>query len=492
MNYNKIHKFYLKLMLAGCTCTSSLTAQKNNETGIPFANNFSGGIIYSTTKGTDERISQTATLNFVPYAQPLETDVCIFVDPSHQFQSIVGFGGALTDASAEVFAKLPKAAQDSIINAYYDSTSGIGYTFGRTNIGSCDFSSDSYSYVNDNDVSLRSFSVKHDEQYRIPLIKNVNKKLNGKLTLFASPWSPPAWMKDNNDLLHGGKLKKEYYQTWANYFVKFIQAYKVAGINIWGVTVQNEPMAKQIWESCNYSAEDERDFVKNALGPAFEKNNLSDKKIIVWDHNRDLAYQYASTILNDPQAAKYVWGVGLHWYETWTKSEPLFDNVKNLHEAFPDVNLLFTEGCKENFDFNNINDWRLGELYGNNILNDLNNGIRAWSDWNILLDQNGGPNHVHNYCYAPVIGDVNTGKIYFTNEYWYIGQFAKFIRPGARRIISSSNRNVLQTTAFLNKDGKIAIVVLNTGDQNIEYNLWIKQHCAKAVSKAHSIETIII
>ncbi len=241
------------------------------------------------------------------------------------------------------------------------------------------------------DSTLSTFSVKHDEQYKIPLLKKVNEKLNGKMLLFASPWSPPAWMKTNNDVLHGGKLKREYYQLWADYFVKFINTYESLGVPVWGVSVQNEPMATQRWESCIYSAEDERDFIKNDLGPTFAKNNLSDKKIIAWDHNRDLMFQRASVILNDPDAAKYVWAIGFHWYETWTKSDPLFANETRVKEAFPNVNTMFTEGCKEKFDFNKIHDWSLGELYGNNIINDLNHGITAWTDWNILLDQTRRP-----------------------------------------------------------------------------------------------------
>lgn len=467
-------KLYLVLIAAGI---GSVQAQK--------------AMIYSTTKGTDERITRTETVGFEPHAQPLETDVCIFLDPEHRFQSIIGFGGALTDAAAETFAKLPKVAQDSILSAYYDPVNGIGYTFGRTHINSCDFSSSTYTYVNDNDVSLRSFSISHDLSYKIPLIKKVNEKLKGKLTLFASPWSPPAWMKDNNDMLHGGRLKKGYYQAWANYFVKFIKAYQREGIPVWGLTVQNEPMNKAPWESCLYSAEEERDFIK-ALGPALEKGNLADKKIIAWDQNRDLAYQYANTILNDPQAAKYVWGAGLHWYETWTKSAPMFDNVGRLHEAYPGLNLLFTEGCLDQFDYSKIGEWSLGEQYADNILNDLNHGIRAWCDWNILLDQTGGPNHTGNFCYSPVIGDIATGKVHFTNEFWYIGQFSKFIRPGARRITAVSNRDKLQTTAFLNEDGRIAVVVLNRSNDDIDYHVWMNGVWAGHHSKAHSIQTIVI
>jgi glucosylceramidase len=442
--------------------------------------------VYTTAENTPYRLTATDTLAFKDFGQPQETQACIFIDPSHTFQTFIGIGGAITDAAAETFYKLPQDVQQKILQAYYDSTKGIGYTLARTNISSCDFSSDSYSYVADGDSSLKTFSVAHDEKFKIPLIKAATKEAGGKLTLFASPWSPPAWMKDNHSLLHGGHLLPRYYQSWADYFVKFIDAYKKEGIPVWAVTVQNEPMASQTWESCIYTADMERDFVKNDLGPTFRKNGL-DTKIIIWDHNRDMMYQRASTVLNDPEAAKYVWGVGFHWY-----MHNDFDNVQRVHEAFPDKHLLFTEACNYPFDMTKINDWNWGEKYGVSMVHDFNNGTEGWTDWNILLNQQGGPNHVGNYCYAPIHADTRTGKLYFMNAYYYIGHFSKFIRPGARRIISSSTVDSLQTTAFINPDGKIAVVVLNVTGEKIPYHLWARGKAAETVSLPHSIETLVV
>ncbi len=442
--------------------------------------------IYTTADQTDFRLSQTGTLSFEDFGQPLETQPCIFIDPSHTFQTFLGIGGAITDASAETFYKLPKAKQEEILKAYYDPKTGIGYTLARTNIHSCDFSSGSYTYVNDNDAELKSFSVKHDEQYRIPLIKAAIAQAGGKLTMYASPWSPPAWMKTNNNMLRGGKLKPEYRQTWANYFVQFIKAYEKQGIPIWGVTVQNEPMATQTWESCIWTDEDERDFVKLFLGPTFAKQGLGKKNIIIWDHNRDLMYQRASTVLNDPAAAKYVWGTGFHWY-----APDNFENVKRVQESFPDKNLLFTEGCTYPFNLNNVYQWQWGEAYGKSMVNDFNNGSVGWTDWNILLDETGGPNHVQNFCFAPIHGNTATGELYYMNSYYYIGHFSKFIQPGAKRIISSSNRDQLQTTAFQNPDGTIAVIVLNLGDTKVDYRLWVKGKAANTSSLPHSITTLV-
>ena len=448
--------------------------------------------VYTTAQGTDQRLAAGAALAFQPAGQPVETQVCVFVDPGHTFQMLMGIGGALTDAAAETFAKLPKARQKELLQAYYNPATGIGYSLARTSIGSCDFSSDSYTYVADNDAQLKTFSVKHDEKYRIPLIKQAIAAAGGSLPLFVSPWTPPAWMKTNRDLLHGGKLLPEFRQPWADYYVKFIKTYEQKGIPIWGLTVQNEEMATQAWESCLYTAEEERDFIKQYLGPTLQKGGLGDKKLIAWDHNRDLVYQRASTVLDDPEAAKYLWGVGYHWYETWTGSGMLFDNVRRVHETYPATNLMLTEACVEKFSFDRVNEWQLGERYGYSMLNDFNAGTVGWTDWNVLLDETGGPNHVGNFCFAPIIADTRSGKLLYTSAYYYIGHFSKFIRPGAQRIATTANRDWLQATAFRNPDGKVAVVVLNTSDKKQDFQLWIKGQAAATTSLPHSIATYVL
>ena len=185
-----------------------------------------------------------------------------------------------------------------------------------------------------------------------------------------------------------GRLKPEYFQTWANYYVKYIQAMEKAGVPVWGLTVQNEPMARQIWESCMFTAEEERDFIKNYLGPTLHTNKLGGKKLIAWDHNRDLLFQRASTLLSDPDAAKYIWGIGFHWYEVWNGGRQ-YENVKRVAEAFPETNLLLTEACNYPFSWQTFGQWKWGEQYGENMIHDFNNGAVAWTDWNILLDETG-------------------------------------------------------------------------------------------------------
>jgi glucosylceramidase len=448
--------------------------------------------VFTTADGTDYRLTLTDTLRFSDFGQPLETEPCVFVDPTKNFQTFIGIGGALTDASAETFARLPKEKQDELMQNYFDPVQGIGYTLARTNIHSCDFSSYSYTYVFDNDTALKTFSVAHDEQYRIPFIKQAIAAAGGKLLLYASPWSPPAWMKTNNSMLHGGKLKPEFYQSWANYYIKFINAYQKQGIPIWGISVQNEPMAKQTWESCNYTAEEERDFIKNYLGPTLVRAGMSGKKLIAWDHNRDLIYQRASTILSDPGAAKYVWGIGFHWYESWTGGGKIFDNVQRVAESFPGTHLIFTEGCAESFKPGQISSWDWGETYGRSMIHDFNDGTVGWTDWNILLDEQGGPNHAQNFCFAPVHADTKTGQLTYLSSFYYIGHFSKFIRPGAKRISSTSSRGQLLTTAFRNADGKIAVVVMNQSAEKIAYRLWIAGKAAATTSLPHSIQTLLV
>ncbi|MDA3906084.1 MAG: glycoside hydrolase family 30 protein [Bacteroidales bacterium] len=448
--------------------------------------------VYTTTHSSNFKLTLTDTLMFGNSQQPLETDAAIVLDPTKQFQTFLGIGAALTDASAETYYKLSKENQDRFMEAYYHPEKGIGYTLARTIIHSCDFSSASYTYIEEGDSELNTFSIEHDRLFRIPFTKKAIEAAGGKLTMYASPWSPPAFMKTNNNMLQGGKLKEEYFQPWANYYAKFIKAYEKEGIPIWGLTIQNEPMAIQTWESCIYTAEEERDFLKNYLGPTLEKEGLGDKKIIVWDHNRDLMFQRANVIFSDAEASKYAWGTGFHWYEDWKDGTPMFENVSAVNEAYPDKKLLFTEGTNESFDYSRIEDWKLAERYGKSMINDFNNGTVGWTDWNILLDETGGPNHVGNLCFAPVHGNTKTDELIFTYSYYYIGHFSKFIRPQAKRISSVSSANNLLTTAFLNEDGSIIVVVMNQGENQIAYTLTMDTKTAESKILPHSIQTIIL
>ncbi|WP_407527687.1 glycoside hydrolase family 30 protein [Lacibacter sp. MH-610] len=487
-------KYFLTLSLLGLLYACSEPSGKTKTNSVTTSFNAAGKkvVVYTTADSSDWRLSATDTLSFTQKEQPFENEVLVFVDPGKSFQTYMGVGAALTDASAEVFAKLSKEKQQEFLAAHFDKEKGLGYTIARTNINSCDFSSDMYTYVADGDKELKSFNIEHDRKFKIPLIKAAMNAAGGKLNLFASPWSPPAWMKTNNDMLHGGKLKPEFYNSWALYYTKFIKEYEKEGIPVWGISIQNEPMATQIWESCLYTADEEKDFLKNHLGPTMEKEGLKEKKIILWDHNRDLIYQRATTYLNDPEVAKYAWGIGFHWYEDWSGGDQMFDNVRRVHEAFPDKPLLFTEGCNGPYKYDQMKLWKWGERYGRSMINDFNNGMTGFTDWNILLDETGGPNHVKNFCFAPVHADTRTGELIYTNAYYYIGHFSKFIQPGAKRISAAASRSQLLTTAFQNPDGSIAVVVMNQTAKATPFFLWINGEAVQSVSQAHSINTYMI
>jgi glucosylceramidase len=464
------------LILLGIICTSTF-AQKVK--------------VFTTANQTNQKLSLTNEVDMVPTGQPLETQVCIFVNTKKSFQTVQGIGGAITDASAEVFYKLPKDKQKELLNAYYDKNEGIGYNLIRTNMNSCDFSSDTYTYVKEGDASLKSWDIAHDLKFKIPMIKEAFKKIGETPTFYVSPWSPPAFMKSNNNMLRGGKLLPQYAQSWANYYVKFIKNYEKEGMPVWGLTIQNEPMATQTWESCIYTAEEERDFLKNYLGPTLKKSGLGSKKIVVWDHNRDLITQRVSTILNDPLAAQYVYGVGFHWYENWSGGDPMFDNIGKVQEMYPDKKLLFTEGCVERFNPANYQLWANGERYGKSMINDFNNGVVAWTDWNILLDEKGGPNHVGNFCFAPIHADLTTNELIYTPSYYFIGHFSKFVKKGAKRIANSASRSQLLSTSFKNTDGTIVTIILNTSDKEVPYKYFIDQKATDVIIPPKAIQTLV-
>jgi glucosylceramidase len=437
--------------------------------------------VFRTTRNTTDRLTEKAPLTFQPLRSELPS---VLVDARHRFQTIEGFGGSFTEASADTFYKLSPDVRAEILKAYFDPQSGNGYTLCRTHINSCDFSLGNYAYAEvPGDVDLSAFSIEHDRRQLIPMIKETTHLTGQPLKLLASPWSPPAWMKTNGQMNRGGKLKPEYREAWARYYVRYVQEYEKEGLPIWGLSVQNEPQAVQTWDSCIYTGEEERDFVRDYLGPVLEKTGLLGRvKLLIWDHNRDLLYERAKVVYDDPLAARYVWGAAFHWYVGDN-----FENVRLTHDAYPDKQLLFTEGCIEGGP--HFDGWEVGERYGQSMLHDLNNWTAGWVDWNMLLDQRGGPNHKGNYCSAPLMADVSKGTLYYHNSYYFIGQVTRFVRPGAQRIVSASTLDELESTAFINVDGWIAVVVLNRTDRSIPFNLRYDALAAATESPAHSIAT---
>ena len=472
MNLNYFKILGLLVLVASCNDSKVEDIATTETTSVPSVENYKNKTlqIYTTARDTDLRLTKTSAHTFSDKVQPLETEIVVFVNPEKTFQEYLGIGGAITDASSEVFSTLNDTQQNKLLQSLYGKD-GIGYNIIRTSIHSSDFGLGSHTYIEEGDTELKTFSIEKDKEKRVPFIKRAIALIGDDLVFYASPWSPPAFMKSNNNMLQGGKLLPEFRQAWANYYVKFIKAYEAEGIPVWGLTIQNEPMAVQRWESCIYTAEEERDFLKNYLGPTLEKEGLGDKNIVVWDHNRDLITDRANTIFEDPEASKYAWGIGFHWYETWTGGLPKYDNLKNINESFPSKNMLFTEGCQEGFTTERLQFWPNAERYGNSMINDFNSGVVGWTDWNILLDERGGPNHVKNFCFAPIHANTKTGELIYTPTYYYIGHFSKFIKPGAVRVSTTTSRTTIESTSFKNKDGKIVTVVMNPTDTKIAYKL---------------------
>ena len=421
---------------------------------------------------------------FEPLEQPDENFPTIIIDESKSFQAIEGFGGAFTDAAATTFSKLPKEAQDAFLKECFDPVAGNAYTLCRTTIHSSDYSPEMYTYDDTpGDKELRSFSIERDRKERIPFIKRAMEVTKGKLRLYASPWSPPAWMKTNDDMLHGGKLKPEYDQAWADYFVKYLQAYKAEGVPMWGLTVQNEALATQVWESCIFTAEEEKDFVKKFLGPTLAKAGFGDVRLMIWDHNRGLMYQRVQPAYEDEEASRYIWGTAFHWY-----TGDHFDNVRVVHEAFPDKHLLYTEGGIGGT-------WPAAFRLARSVILDLNNWTEGWAVWNLILDENNGPRHAGDTTTRGstiVNADTKTGKISYNPPHYVFGQFSRFIKPGAKRIAVTSSSDGFIATGALNPDGTVAVVVLNLTDRSAFFRVWRRGEFVKYEAPANAVVTLVL
>jgi len=409
----------------------------------------------------------------------------VSVDTERRFQVIEGFGGAFTEAAAVNWLALGAARREELLEACFDKDRGHGYSLCRVHMGSCDFALGNYAHVETpDDMALASFSIARDRQALLPFIKAAQRVAGEPIKLLASPWSPPAWMKTSGQMNGGGMLRAECRRAWARCYARFIEAYEAEGVPIWGVSVQNEPAATQRWDSCLYTAEEERDFVRDFLGPELEAAGLGHVRIVIWDHNRDLMVERARTLYSDPEAARYVWGTGFHWY-----GEDCFDHVQQVHDSWPDKQLLFTEGCQEGGPHHGS--WELGERYACSMINDLNRWTVGWIDWNLLLDDQGGPNHVGNFCSAPILADASSDEYSLQSSYYYIGHFARFVKPGARRVLCTTGRQDLEAASFVNPDGAVATVVMNRTGRPLRFALRIDGTQTAAELPPRSIATYL-
>lgn len=435
--------------------------------------------------------------------------------PKQKFQTITGIGGSFTESSASLLNKLSPAKRKEVIEAYFGDD-GAKYSLTRTHMNSCDFSLDHYSYAPvADDMLLENFSVDEDKDDIIPMIQEAMAVSTDGFKIISSPWTAPPWMKDNNNYV-GGKLLPKYYKPWALFYSKYIDAYKAEGIDIWGLTVVNEPHGNgNNWESMHFSPKEMTDFVRDYMGPQLEKDG-HDVKILGYDQNRAGIQEWVDEMYKDEASAKYYAGTAIHWYESTYEVFP--EALNYAHTKAPNKYLIETEGCVDSevpkwkddawYWSKEATDWGWDwapdnekylhpkyapvNRYARDIIGCLNNWVDGWIDWNMVLDKQGGPNWFENWCAAPVLVDVETDEVYYTPIYYTMAHFSKFIRPGAVRIGLENEDNSLLATAVQNPDGSMAVVVFNEGKTPKNFTLHLSGSRASISIEPQAIQTLVV
>jgi len=441
----------------------------------------------------------------------------ILIDSEQRFQTIIGFGGSFTESSAQLLKALSPEKRQEVIDAYFGDD-GARYSLTRTHMNSCDFSLSQYAYAPvEGDTALEHFSVKEDMDDIIPMIKQAQASSTEGFKIISSPWTAPPWMKDNNKYV-GGKLLPEYYDSWALFFSKYLDAYKKEGIDIWGFTVENEPHGNgNNWESMLYSPQEMTDFVSKHLGPRLEHDGYGDKIILGYDQNRAGLQEWVDVMYKDEASAKYFDGTAIHWYESTYEVFP--EALQYAHKKAPTKYLIQTEACVDSevpkwkddlwYWSEEATDWgwdwaREEEKYlhpkyapvyryARDIIGCLNNWVDGWVDWNMVLDKQGGPNWFKNWCVAPVLVDPASDEVYFTPLYYTLAHFSKFIRPEAVRIGLDVEDKALQATAVQNPDGTVVVVLFNESREAKTFTLeWKGQGEQTVRIDPQAIQTIHI
>ena len=408
------------------------------------------------------------------------------VYPQVERQHVVGFGAALTEASGYVYSQMDDATRKRFIELCFGAD-GNGYSLARTAIGSCDFSLGPRAYVNSR---ADKFSIEDDYAFVIPLALGA-ARANPALELIATPWSPPAWMKTNRSMKRGGRLRERYLADWAHVIAEYIAEYRKLGLHVTRVTAQNEPAATQSWESCRFTAAQERTFICSYLKPALAAAGLDDVKVLGWDHNKESVLERACQLLGDEGEATLD-GIAFHWY-----SGDHFEALRCVREVIgPDRELIFTEGCSAYSRGRKSRELGQAEHYAHEIIGDLEAGANGIIDWNVLLNEKGGPNHVGNFCDAPIMYDTNAHELRVRLPFYYIGHFSRFIQPGSKRLLCTRFTVDLETRAFANPDGTYVLVALNRTNRKISFKLtWGLSATTRRVvdldAPAHSIQTLV-
>ena len=421
---------------------------------------------------------------FQPDAQEVENQV-VNLYPQATYQTFEGFGGAITDAAGYVYSLMNEEQKRQVVETYF-SPEQMRYGLVRIHMDSCDFSTEMYEAMSDpQDRELRSFSFERTEKYILPMLADAQKAAGRPLKLMLSPWSPPAFMKTNNSR-GGGSLKPEYWDFWADYICRYIEEFQKRGYQVQRISLQNEPKAVQTWDSCIYTAEDEKVFLRNHLYPALAAHGLDNIEVFIWDHNKERLYERVCGTVDDTTKAM-VAGAAFHWY-----SGDHFDALDLVRQQYPNLKLITSESCIEYRFLDKGAVFDNAAKLAHELIGDLNHGICAFYDWNILLDEQGGPNHVGNWCHAAFLYDKKEKVLHpqLIQQYYY--HFAYFIAPGAKRIAVSKYTDKLEVTAFHNPNGTITVVMFNNGKDPIPVNLRLDGQLVEFTIKGKTIATGLI
>ncbi|XP_071845154.1 lysosomal acid glucosylceramidase-like [Apostichopus japonicus] len=438
-------------------------------------------VVYTSSKWAGRMVKQIFSIRNLP--QYPGTGVTFTVNKRTKYQEILGFGGSFSDSAGINIMGLSETTRENLMKSYF-SAEGIEYNMARVPMASTDFSTHEYSYDDvDGDFDLENFALtQEDLSYKIPLIKEAMSLSPAPIKLFASPWSAPGWMKTNGRMKGGGRLfgdpGGQHYKTWANYFARFLEEYEKQGVTFWSLTLQNEPSAGLVPMydfQCMYLGPNiSKEFIKQDLGPTLVARGYGDLKYMILDDQRWLLPQWARSVLSDPEVTPYVNGIALHWYYDRIISTR---RLRETHDEFPDYFMLNSEACAGVFFFEGddviLGSWERGELYSQDILEDLNNWVGAWVDWNLALDLQGGPNWVGNFVDSPIIVDSVNDVFYKQPMFYHLGHFSKFVPPGSVRVEMTAGRPTrLQYIAFQRPDGKMVAIFLNKTERTIQMQIF--------------------
>lgn len=407
--------------------------------------------------------SQGTPLRWHPDDSGIENEV-ITIYPDQTRETWDGFGAALTGASGSVYAQMTEEQRHQMMETYF-SPQQMGYNRVRIHLDSCDFCPEMYEADSDEtDCFLDKFDFSRTEALILPMLRDAEKFAGQKLRLMLSPWSPPAFMKSNGQRCHGGSLKPEYYDLWAEYLCRYIKEFQSRGYFVERISLQNEPKAVQTWDSCVYTTQQEKQFLQ-IMHRALHRHGLEEVELFIWDHNKERAFERAAGIV-DRNTRSLVAGVACHWY-----SGDHFENLDLIRDTFPELKLIISESCIEYNKFDKSADTTNAVRLAHELLGDMNHGVSAFYDWNLLLDQNGGPNHVGNYCHAPFLFDTQTRTLHPQLLLDYFSLCARAVRPGSVRLVCSRYTDVCDAVAYRRPDGRLAAVLLNRSGRELPVHL---------------------